>query len=276
MADCRKYKEMISAYADGELSSYDEIELQRHLEECAPCRSLLSLYKSITGAAADILVEPPESFTENVMNKIKAMPKSEEAIKPTTKKPKKSLRPVIISFVAAAACLTLAFIASPALFGLGMSNTASTMPMASASAAYGAETQEAALDYSSDAVAKSAENGDTGTAVEDGAGTASEAPMTITAASEMPQPTASEAPSLTASGRDDEAKLQDYYAIIYVEGQLPDVLNNESMINNTDGTFSMEIAVETANRLIADAADLKVEMGAPDMTKALVIYTPAK
>ena len=48
MADCTKYRDMISGFADGEISEKEENEVQRHLEECASCRMLLTLYKSIS------------------------------------------------------------------------------------------------------------------------------------------------------------------------------------------------------------------------------------
>jgi hypothetical protein len=281
MADCRKYKEMISPYADGELSGNDKMELEAHLEECAACRSLLSLYKSIAGTAADSLAEPPEHLTESVMNKVRMLPMSEAGGRTAASKQKKTQRSVIISFVAAAACLALAFIVSPQLFGFGSStNMTTAVPMASAapSVAYDAASEEAALDYGADAAAKSVESAGTGGAVEDGAA-GSQLHMGITAATEAPRPAASSAPAsiapgLTATGRDDSADLKEYYAVFSIEGQLPDILKDAVMTDNSDGTFSIEISLETASQLINDG--LKAEMGAQDMTKALVIYTPAQ
>lgn len=274
MADCKKYREMISCYADGELPENDENELLGHLEECASCRSLLSLYKSITGAAEESLVEPPDNFAKNIMEKIRLLPEDEKTNKPTNKP--KSLRPVVISFVAAAACLALAFIVSPQLLGLkGMSNTPESMPatMASAETYDLAATQEIMLDGAPDAAAKSAESAGTASDVEDGAGASPEIKYGIMAVTESPQPAPVQPPEFT-TGRDVSDDLKNYFAVFVIEGKLPDNLESYSRTENQDGIFHIEITIETANQLIKDG--YKVDMGQPEATKALVVFIPAE
>lgn len=272
MANCKKYREMISCYADGELSEADRSELQKHLEECASCRSLLSLYKSITGAAAELMKEPPDNFAASIMEKIRLLPERENTDKPKAAKPK-SLRPVVISFVAAAACLALAFIVSPQLFGFGRSSDmTANVPMASA--AYDTASEEIALDNNApDSVMKATESADTGGEANDGAGTAYQTQLapTVTAA---PMPSDNEAPEYGTyeRGVTDEL-LSEYYAVFVIEGLRPDILMDYSMTDNQDGTFSIEISVETANQLIKEG--FKPDMGAPEAAKALVKYTPA-
>lgn len=282
MADCKKYRDMISSYADGELSGNDKSDLQKHLEACASCRSLLSLYKSISAAAAESLAEPPDSFTDSVMSKIKPLSEEANADKNTESKHKKSLRPVIISFVAAAACLALAFMVSPGLFGLiGSRNSAASVPMASAApAAYDAEMQETtAEDNAWKAEFRSDSDGnlagaasDVPSGAADGAAATTPSSMGITAATAPLPPEAGEGPEypMAAQGTTDELAV--YYAVFIIEGQLPDVLNEKAKTDNRDGTFNIEISAETAEQLIEDG--LPAEKGAPEAVIALVKYTP--
>lgn len=273
MADCREYKEIISSYADGELSEIDKNELLAHLDECPSCRSLLSLYKSISGAAAESFVEPPENFTDNIMEKIKMLSENEKRTIPTAHKSKKSMRPVIISFVAAAACLALAFIVSPELFnfGGGLTNSAVSMPMASG--ANEAASQELALDDNASLYAQKADiNADSSTTVQDGAGAAPQPEMGITSTSGSPVPAPSQAPGIASNGRGVSDELKNYYAVFVILEQLPDILKDAVMTDNLDGTFNIEISIETANQLIKDNFD--VSMGAPEASIALVKYTP--
>lgn len=283
MAECRKYRDMISPYADGELSGNAKEELERHLEMCASCRSLLLIYQNINASAAGSLVEPPDSFTESVMSKIKALSENSDAGRHAEDKHKRSTRSVIISIVAAAACLALAFIVSPGLFGLmGTRNSASTVPMASAApdsaAVYDAALQEAPAEFSSlDAVMKAESGEDTGGEAGDaqpataGAGNATQAPLT-SESSAMPSTAPGAAPQMAVTWRNTSDELSTYYAIFTIEGRLPDGMDENSRTDNSDGTFNIEISVETANRLLKDG--FSYEMGAQESTIALIKYTP--
>ncbi|NLT12936.1 MAG: zf-HC2 domain-containing protein [Clostridiales bacterium] len=273
MAECRKYRDMISPYADDELSGNAKDELERHLEMCASCRSLLLIYQNINVSAAGSLVEPPDSFTESVMSKIKALSENSDAGRHAEDKHKRSTRSVIISIVAAAACLALAFIVSPGLFGLmGTRNSASTVPMASAA------PDSAAAEFSSlDAVMKAESGEDTGGEAGDvqpataGAGNATQAPLT-SESSAMPSTAPGAAPQIAVTWRNTSDELRTYYAIFTIEGRLPDGMDENSRTDNSDGTFNIEISVETANRLLKDG--FSYEMGAQESTIALIKYTP--
>lgn len=274
MADCKKYREMISCYADGELSENDISALQKHLEKCASCRSLLSLYKSITGASAEALKEPPENFASSIMEKIKFLPENDILSKKAASK-KKSLRPVVISFMAVAACLALAFIVSPQLFGFGSSlNMTASQPMAST--ANDAASQEMALDNNTpDTVMKATGSTDTDGEADDGAGTVYQVQLAPSAISPTPMPSGSLAPEYGSSARGGvtDELLKEYYAVFVIEGQRPDILMDYNMTDNRDGTYSIEISVDTANQLIKE--EFKPDLGAPEATKALVRFTPA-
>ncbi len=288
MADCIKYREMISGYADGALSDNDKKELEEHLAECASCRTLLSLYSSISGAAEDSLADPPDNFAADIMSRIKALPGNETVHKPTAQK--KSLRPVIISSAAAAACLALAFIVSPQLFGLrSTSEMAASVPNTITSTydngaqaplpdTGGSQDQAPELGSTEPKIAaKAAPNSQTGDAASSstaGSGAADdETSMSKAVGSEAPPPEPAQVTQFGTMMRADSAELKAYYAIFVINGQLPDALKDCSMTDNKDGTFNIEITAETANQLIKDG--YKAEMGASEAEKALVKYTPA-
>ena len=73
MADCTKYRELLSGQADNALTEAENSELMKHLEGCAACRALLSVYRDITCAAEESMEEPPEDFAAGVMRRIKAL-----------------------------------------------------------------------------------------------------------------------------------------------------------------------------------------------------------
>lgn len=287
MADCTKYTDMISGFADGELSENDKNELQKHLDECPTCRALLSAYRSVSEAAMDALAEPPGDFVAGVMQRIKALPENGRPVLPmdTAKSRKrKSYKPVVISFVAAAACLALVFLVSPQLFGfLGGNRTAASMPYAAPNAALDASAAASAAPAADSALqapaAKQVEAG-TGSAEIAQDYTVESTPQLMTgdsqpAASEQPQPSATPAPSapigVTSVATAEE--LQKYYAVISVKGQLPDILKEKAKLDNGDGTFKIEIPADIAEQLIKDG--FENQPGNRDMATALVVYTPA-
>jgi hypothetical protein len=143
MADCKEYESMISSYVDGELPEHDKEALLSHLDGCASCRALLSVYQCISEAAGDNLLDVPEGFSVKVMDKIKELPKLQPV---TANNKKRVLRPVAASFLAAAACFALVYFISPQLFDFGsrMKTGASTedsavMDMAATEASDGAQ-----------------------------------------------------------------------------------------------------------------------------------------
>lgn len=282
MAECRKYRDMISCYTDGELSGKAKEELERHLQMCASCRSLLSIYQSITESAAGFLAEPPDSFTESVMRRIKALSENVNADHHAEGKHKRLVRPVIISFVAAAACLVIAFMMSPSRFGIKASrNETASVPMVSAApavAAYDAAVQEDSAEFSvMDAERKAEPDGSTESSaagIQQSSGGADFAPQEppMIEATAMPSAADSMVPQLEATWKNTSDELRKYYAIFIIEGRLPDGLEEKSKTDNNDGTFNIEISVETANRLLKDG--FSAEMGAQESIIALIKYTP--
>jgi len=64
---CRKVHGFISRSVDGELEANESVRLERHLETCSECRSLLEDLRRIVGAAAELgTPEPSEKVWRNV------------------------------------------------------------------------------------------------------------------------------------------------------------------------------------------------------------------
>ena len=291
MADCARYREMLSGLVDNTLSDTENKALSEHLEGCAACRALLSVYREITMAAEESMAEPPEDFTAGVMERIKALGNENAATgKPAETgsgaaaggaKTKKSFKPVIISFVAAAACLALVFLVSPQLFQFAGSNKTTSVadaPHASAAPAdYGQQApmpaaggqQESALK-TADASAEQADG-----AQDSDAGVPPEPLMGIMA-SPVPapsaEPTSGQTGGIPYAVHVKAGALTDYYAVITIKGELPEFIAGNTRTANSNGTYNIEVTVDVAVKLVTDG--YPSEAGNAEKTTALVVYTP--
>lgn len=269
MADCKNYTEMISALADGALPDKEMGALREHLASCSSCRSLLSLYETMSQTISETLVEPPEDFTRSVMDKIKALPQDGSGGEKKSKHSTKSLKPIIISFVAAAACLALAFIVSPQLFGFGnLTNSAQSVPMPQL---YASPSQAIAEDEILNSSAKYTQMDTQESAAAGGAEAPSEPPFGIMVASPDEKPPLGDGYGAGIARNGTDAALR-YYAVFDVTGQLPELIGDLPQTDNGDGTFNIEITPETARQLLEEG--FEAQMGAPDAPLALVRYTP--
>lgn len=263
MADCGKYRQMMSIYIDKELSAKENALFQRHLNGCASCRARLAAYETISKAAAEALEEPPAELSDQIMKNVRFF--TVQTSKTGKKKP--ILKPVLISTAAAAACLALVFFGVPQLFNLGgSSKTASSVPERAYASAPASEAGDG-LNVS----IKSADTGETeGAEAYDTA--SSEAMMGLKDDSEATQDSdrqSAEGYGTQAMSGDTDNKA--YYATFIIKGQLPELLKDSAMKDNRDGTYSIEISVQTAQRLIKDG--YTAVMGGKNMEKALVIYS---
>ena len=59
MNKCEEYPELISAYADGELSEPEMMHIKEHLDSCENCSAILELYRGISAAVAESSVRAP-------------------------------------------------------------------------------------------------------------------------------------------------------------------------------------------------------------------------
>ena len=280
MTECRQMRQMLSRYIDGELLEQEKHELERHLKLCPSCRSVLSAYENIAAATAESQKEPPVNFAANVMDAIKKLPVDEKRSVPD-KTRRKTIKTVAVTFAAAAACLALVLIASPLLLG----KTASTKDASLSAPSFGAaENNEMAQNGDDDSNAVDmattgdsyALTGEAADAHEEAGGVQPEEPLTIytTSDAETDQDEASPtpAPILQPEGRGESELLKEYFAVFYLNGQLPDVLEDKNMWASEDGTVTIEITQETANELLENG--YRADMGDEDAGKALVVYTP--
>ena len=65
--NCEPYLTLISGHIDGENTDEEELQLQRHLDECPHCRDLLAEYEAIDLGVASLSAEPPEELLRGVM-----------------------------------------------------------------------------------------------------------------------------------------------------------------------------------------------------------------
>lgn len=265
MDECKKCQDMLSSYIDGALSEQEKKMVDAHLAACASCRSLLVVYKSIFVMTPESLAEPPAHFAAGVMDKLSQLPKQEYALKTPARKQKKSLKPVIISFAAAAACLALVFIISPQLFRVG-----SPVGSLSASKSDTATNAEMAMEQGRDELALIPKADD------DLAYGSIPAPSEELMESVMTDTQSDSAPSEDGTiPRADliEQWLHNYSDVFYITGALPEVLENAEKIDQGDGTFAIEISAETADALREQG--FISEGGANTADTAVVVYTPA-
>ncbi|MFA5786512.1 MAG: mycothiol system anti-sigma-R factor [Actinomycetota bacterium] len=57
--NCREMLEVIYAYLDGEADSASVAEVERHLDECAPCLRYIGLEKEIKALVRRCCKQPP-------------------------------------------------------------------------------------------------------------------------------------------------------------------------------------------------------------------------
>ena len=124
MSNCEKYLDMISAYADGELTENEKAELEAHLETCSECRSILEIYSAISSEMAIDTEEVPEGFSDGVMKKVAVYEKK-------AKTRRKNLR-IAGRWIGVAACIAVIVAVFPQMPGLGCG--ASGAPMENAAA----------------------------------------------------------------------------------------------------------------------------------------------
>ncbi|MEL4106982.1 anti-sigma factor [Oscillospiraceae bacterium WX1] len=246
MADCKKMRDLVSAFADNALTDLEKEELRAHLDGCASCRALLSTVQSIA-RATDVQADVPATLVTSVMARIKKAPGAAPA---PTRTPLKRLKPVLFSAATLAACLALMLFVFPNLDGLF------EMPWRAApilSSENGGTT--------ADGNPQASEN--TGT---------SEMHLMMTPASDDaagPVDGASEKYTAAEPAAKDTAS---YYATFTIKGQLPALLEKYTMTDNQDGTYSIEIPAAMAELLIKSG--YPAEMGDTTLATALVLFRP--
>ena len=70
--DCKKAKNLMSAYVDGMLESAEKSAFEAHIHTCKDCERELELLKSTLNLLADAKYSAPENFTYEVREKLKS------------------------------------------------------------------------------------------------------------------------------------------------------------------------------------------------------------
>lgn len=67
MKTCEEVQELISRLLDGELNEEEQADVAEHLASCPDCRAMHEAFRSLSGAIAEELEEPPASLHQTVM-----------------------------------------------------------------------------------------------------------------------------------------------------------------------------------------------------------------
>jgi len=142
MNNCVEYLDLISAYADDELSESDKNRVEAHLSVCDSCFSTLELYRSISVVVSEARVQAPQSLSLKVMEEI-----SNIGIKQSSAEPRRSkqINILLTRYVPMAACLVLVLLSLPRIFLKNGSVSTAPAPMVSPSesiAVNGPETEK--------------------------------------------------------------------------------------------------------------------------------------
>lgn len=273
MSNCLKYEELISAMLDGEITSAEEKELTEHIAHCASCRKMYETYKEVFSSFDDVMQEPPAELKENVMSAIKTSHTvfTPVVVKKTASEKQKAKR-VWVKYAAAAACLVIIVSAVPSLF----SGSKSAAPES-------AGKTDGAYDMVTDAPADMPADKPTADAPADESAPELPEPPSNGETPDMPaeetegdfiiDPSSPADDIIRDEPTDEPTTEAANMCLIYINGTLPDILANEAVIENGDGTSSIYIAPDTAMALINSGYDIKYTISSDfPIDQHIVIY----
>jgi len=117
MKNCMDFMELISVYADNELTEADKQQVEDHIAACDSCSALLELYREISVAANESDRPVPEELCVNVMEKVLNDGNPGAAGNVTRLK---RYRTVLTRYAPIAACLAVIMLALPFMTNRGM------------------------------------------------------------------------------------------------------------------------------------------------------------
>jgi len=79
--NCRELIAVILEYLEGEMTTADVEEFEKHLEKCAPCRAYLATYRKTKAMVGDVgRIEMPEEMKERLREfLLRRLPRSSPA-----------------------------------------------------------------------------------------------------------------------------------------------------------------------------------------------------
>ena len=147
MISCEELTNLISAYIDNELSEQERLTVEEHINECAECSAIMSLYREISLAVEDSLIPAPEALLSGLMSEIGGNKRTHRA---SALKTSSNLRFIQSKLIPLAACLAFILLLIPLFrtigrnFGTNDSGSGSSMSQKDFSA--GGETEAAVAD----------------------------------------------------------------------------------------------------------------------------------
>lgn len=111
MKTCEEVQELISRLLDGDLNAEEQADVAEHLASCPDCRAMHEALRSLSGAIAEELEEPPARLHETVMADVRR-----EALRRRQAAPRR-----VRTLLAVAACAALVILGVANLPRMGAS-----------------------------------------------------------------------------------------------------------------------------------------------------------
>ena len=292
MNKCMEFMDLISLYVDGEASEIEKKKLEEHIETCESCASFLHAYTGISSTIEADELTPPPSLRENVMAKIK----SEPVVLNGQKNDKSTIiRLTVKRYLPLAACVAVIILAmfplskqlggksssneKVALTGASFAPSPSVMiPGAIPDEAPPATSEDIGRVLDQDATADIADaNIFAAMGVPDG-----ETVLENTVAPEPPESAPVPAPAENGTGSAElydggeyflttkAFDVSDYYALVKVDGALPEILKDTEPVADENGLYYAVISAGDADELIS--LGYGAEYHNPEAELAIVVY----
>jgi len=128
MNNCSEFIELISAYADGELTESDSKRVESHLASCEKCSALLELYREISVAEHESNAPAPDALRDGVMEKVLNF---DAAHTKDAVKHRSTVRMILTRYVPMAACLAATLLILPRVvnFSINYSSSDNAAPL---------------------------------------------------------------------------------------------------------------------------------------------------
>ena len=107
MKKCTEITELLSAYADNELTGSDKRSVEEHLAACENCSALLEIYREISISVDESSAPVPDALRIGVMNRVRSERISNETVKDTNKKKWWQHQVLLTRLAPIAACLAV-------------------------------------------------------------------------------------------------------------------------------------------------------------------------
>jgi len=104
---CTEITELLSAYADNELTGSDKRSVEEHLAACENCSALLEIYREISISVDESSAPVPDALRIGVMNRVRSERISNETVKDTNKKKWWQHQVLLTRLAPIAACLAV-------------------------------------------------------------------------------------------------------------------------------------------------------------------------